>query len=105
ISENINSTKHDIIFVFVLSCTIAFSIKLAGVLLIPSLSIIPAIVAHDLAKSPLQSMIISFISASIAVCLGMILSLYINVSPSALITLTLCSFVLLKVACLSILKK
>ncbi|MCL2567548.1 MAG: metal ABC transporter permease [Alphaproteobacteria bacterium] len=104
ISENINSTKHDIIFVFVLSCTIAFSIKLAGVLLIPSLSIIPAIIAHSIAKSPLQSMIISFIAAASAIITGMMLSLYVNVSPSALITLSLCGFVAIKVIYLSLFK-
>ncbi|MDR2007560.1 MAG: metal ABC transporter permease [Alphaproteobacteria bacterium] len=102
ISEGINALRHDIIFVFVLSTVIAFSIKLAGVLLIPSLSIIPAILAYSIAKSPLQSMAVSFIAAASAVILGMILALYINVSPSALITLSLCSFVLLRVIYLSL---
>ncbi len=102
ISEGINSTKHDIIFVFVLSCVIAFSIKLAGALLIPSLTIIPAIIAHSLAKSPLQAVIISFFTGSLAVICGILISMYINVSSSALITVILCSMVLIKVIYLSI---
>ncbi len=105
ISENINAIKHDIIFVFVLSCVIAFSIKLAGALLIPSLAIIPAIVSHSLAKSPLQAVIISFIVGSFSVISGILLSMYIDVSSSALITIILCSFVLIKVLYLSLFRR
>ncbi len=96
-SENINVFKHEVIFVFILSCLISFSIKFIGILLIPSLTVIPAIIANNIVKTPLQAVVLSFICASIAIILGLLTSIYIDTSSGALITIYLVIMMIIKI--------
>ncbi|MFL1780955.1 Zinc ABC transporter permease subunit ZnuB [Candidatus Hepatincolaceae symbiont of Richtersius coronifer] len=96
-SENINSFIHNIAFTFMLSCLIVFGIKLAGILLIPSLMIIPGLIALGLTRTPFSSLIVSFFLATIAVIIGVLLSIIIDAPTGPLITLVLVGFMGLKI--------
>lgn len=88
-SENINTFLQEVILIFVLSAIVSFAIKIAGVLLIPSLMILPNMVASRFAKNPFSSLVIAFIVSGICITLGILTSAIVDVATAPLITLYL----------------
>ncbi len=95
-SEGINIFKHDLILVFMISSVVASSIKFLGFLLIPSLLIIPAIIANKLSASPLKTIIFTILIGGLANIIGIFLATIIDVSTAPLITLVLIVMLLIK---------
>ncbi|UQY79915.1 High-affinity zinc uptake system membrane protein ZnuB [Candidatus Hepatincola sp. Av] len=93
-SENINTFLQEVILIFVLSSIVSFAIKIAGVLLIPSLMILPNMVASGFAKNPLTSLVIAFIVSGVCITLGILTSVFVDVAVAPLITLYLVGVIL-----------
>lgn len=75
------------LIMILISLVITMAIKVLGVLLVSSLTLIPNLAAMKLAKSLKQAQIIAIIMTEISVVLGIIISYYLNVSSSAIIVL------------------
>lgn len=80
-AHGINRFFLQMIFILLMTMTVAVSIKIIGVLLITSMLIIPAATARQLANSPRQMAVISVIFGIIAVIAGILLSYYFD-TPS-----------------------
>ena len=83
--EGLPVTRLNLLFMLMLAGLIALAMKLVGVLLITALLIIPAATARRLARSPLQMAFYSVLVGSVAVILGLTLSLYANLPAGAAI--------------------
>jgi zinc transport system permease protein len=96
-AEGINTKIFNIVFIFFLSLVIAFSIKFIGILLVPSLLILPALASLNIFNSPLKSILFSIVLSANAILLGIWLSSIINIQPSPLISFILIIAIILKV--------
>jgi len=95
-AEGINSNIFEVILIFVLSFIITISIKFVGVLLVPSLLILPALFSLNLTNNPSYSLLLSSIIATIAVIVGIAISTFVNIAPSPIISLFLVLAILIK---------
>lgn len=85
-AENIKVILSEVIFMTLIALSIAFLIKFVGVLLIPSLLIIPALIANYIVKSPIQCFIVSGVFTYLAIVCGMMLSFTIDIPVTPFIT-------------------
>ncbi len=97
-AEGINSKSFNIIFIFFLSLVIAFSIKFIGILLVPSLLILPALISLNVFNSPVKSILFSILLAYVSVLFGIVLSYLTNIQPSPIISFMLIIIIILKIA-------
>ncbi len=74
-AEGLNPVRTELIFMLLMSLTIAISMKIVGVLLITALLIVPAATARHVAKSPEQMAIIAAAVGAVAVVAGLFGSL------------------------------
>lgn len=88
-SENIKVILNEIIFVILIAGSIATLAKFVGVFLIPSLLIIPALIAKNITKSAIKSFVVSAICTYIAICLGILCSFVVDITVTPLITLVI----------------
>lgn len=83
VTEGINVRKMNLFFMFILSLTVAVSIKTAGVLLVSSLLIIPPVIARLVANNYRQMLFFSSFAGMAAVAGGIFMSFAIDVPPIA----------------------
>lgn len=96
-AEGVANNLQNILFIILLSSTIAYSVKFVGVLLVPSLVILPVLISSFWAKTPFQSIIFSFIINVAAIILGIILSTLIDISLGPLITISLIGLLVINI--------
>lgn len=80
-AEGINPLRMQLLFMFLMTITVAISIQIVGVLLITSLLIIPAASARLFSRSPLQMVLIAITFGVISVLAGIGISLFAD-TPS-----------------------
>ena len=97
ISERIHALFEKVIFVFLASCAISFSIKMVGVLLIPSIMIIPSIIALNVSKTPLENIVFASIVGFLGISCGILLSTIVDVPTGPLITLCLIALLIISI--------
>lgn len=85
-AENIKVILSEIIFMTLIALSVAFLIKFVGVLLVPSLLIIPALISNYTARSPIMCFVISFICTYLAIVCGLLLSFIIDIPVTPFIT-------------------
>jgi len=95
--SGLNVTWINTLFIILASITIIASIRLVGVLLISSLIVIPNITALMIRKGFKKTIFISCAISIFSVVFGIVLSFYINLVPSGMITLTMVSLFLVTV--------
>ncbi|MBS3136597.1 metal ABC transporter permease [Candidatus Woesearchaeota archaeon] len=76
-------------FTLLTAMAVVISIRAVGILLVSALLVLPALIALNLSKSFRQTVIISSLSASIIVALGIIISFPLDIPPSGSIVLLL----------------
>ncbi len=83
-AEGVAVDKIRTLLMLMMALVVAAAMKVVGVLLMTSLLIIPAAIAHRYARSPEQMAVLACISGVLAVCGGIVLSWYTNspVGPS-----------------------
>ncbi len=79
----------NIIFTILVAMVVVISIRAVGILLVSALLVIPTLVALNISKSFKQTVIISSLSALIAVLVGIVFSFIIDIPPSGSIVLLL----------------
>ncbi len=79
----------NIIFTILVAMVVVISIRAVGILLVSALLVIPTLIALNVAKSFKQTIIISSISALIAVLIGIVFSFLVDIPPSGSIVLLL----------------
>ena len=77
-AEGVNTLVLHILFLAIISITVALSVRMVGVLLITSMLIIPAATARQFAQTPVSMAITAVMTGLISVWLGMALSLHAN---------------------------
>lgn len=77
----------ELTFLILLSCSIFFAVRIAGILLVTSILLLPAMSAQLLSKTPWQMMIHSGVLSLFINILGMIISFYVDLPISAVIIL------------------
>ncbi len=73
--DGANESRVRFIFLILLSIVVAVSMQVVGILLIVSLLIIPAAAARRLSRSPEQMALLASVIGSVAIFLGLLLSL------------------------------
>ena len=73
--DGTNESRVRFIFLILLSIVVAVSMQVVGILLIVSLLIIPAAAARRLSRSPEQMALFASVIGSVAIFLGLLLSL------------------------------
>ncbi|NOZ43530.1 MAG: iron chelate uptake ABC transporter family permease subunit [Alphaproteobacteria bacterium] len=73
-AEGVNVLRVKIIYMLLIALLVAFAMKVVGALLITSLMIIPAAAARNIARSPGQMAILSMITGSLSVIMGIMAS-------------------------------
>jgi len=74
-AEGLRPDRPNFIFMILMACVIAISMKIVGVLLITALLIIPAATARNLSKGPEQMAILASLCGGVAVIAGLFGSL------------------------------
>lgn len=98
-SNHINIKKSKFLLTLLLAMTIGLALKFVGALIITSLLIIPAATAKYYAKTPEKMAIVSIMIGMIAVCLGLLFSVFWDTptGPSIVIMSTLLFFITLAI--------
>lgn len=86
-SQGVDIGKVDYLFLLLVAVVIGIGIKIAGVLLMGALMILPALVAKNFSKSLKMTAFLSLISGLIMVVSGFSIGGYFNISKSAVIIL------------------
>jgi zinc transport system permease protein len=76
-------------FLVLTAITTVLSIRIVGILLITALIVLPVITAMQISRSMRETFIYSIIIANISVVIGILLSFYLDLAPSAMIVLVL----------------
>ena len=79
-AEGLNPDRAKAIFTILIAAIIAISIKMAGLLLITGMLIIPAAMARNISDSPIKMVIFSIIVGVLSVIIGLFTSLEFNTS-------------------------
>ena len=89
--EGVSVTRLHALMVIMVALLIAVSMKIIGVLLITSLLIIPPAAARRFAKTPEQMALGASVTGCLAVCGGLLMSLYLDTpaGPSIVVTASL----------------
>jgi ABC-type Mn2+/Zn2+ transport system permease subunit len=103
-AENNDAFFINLFFAFMLCVVVVFGIKIAGVLLIPSLLIIPGLIVHKLVFKTITSLLFSALIAVFATVFGVVFSMVIDVPTGPLITLILVVLLVLKFVYLKFLR-
>jgi zinc transport system permease protein len=99
-SRGINCFLMQLVFIFLMTITVAVAIKIIGVLLITSMLIIPSATARQLAKSPNQMAVISVFFGVAAVIFGILLSYYLDTpSGPSIVFASVINFILVFAFC------
>ena len=96
-AEGIVIWYHDFLFSFLLSMVIAMAMKLIGIMIVPAILILPALIADKMFNSIKKTIIFSITIAMFGIILGIFLSIFINVPASILISLILVFLMLIKI--------
>lgn len=70
-AEGVNRDFYRLAFMILLALTIAFTIKIVGILLVIAFMIVPAVAARAFATSPIQMVLIAASFASVCVLIGL----------------------------------
>ena len=96
-TDGIDEQKYRLIFLLLLSITVAVSMQILGALLIVSFLIIPAAAARYLASSPEQMAWLASLIGILSVCGGLTLSLHYDTPAGP--SIVLCNSLLFVVCC------
>ncbi len=80
-AEGATVELHELVLMLLLASAIALSIKLAGIILITALLIIPAATAQNIARSLSSMFFASVLISILSVLSGMIVSIQLNTPP------------------------
>jgi ABC-type Mn2+/Zn2+ transport system permease subunit len=87
-SQNISTSKIDLIYLLLVSCVVALGVKFLGTLLTGAMVIIPAVTAKNMAKDIKSYQTLSIIFGIIATVAGILVAEYTKVAPGPAIVLT-----------------
>ena len=86
-SSGINVERFDYLFTVLAAITVIAAMRLAGILLISSLIVIPNLTALMFGKGFKKTLFLSIILSIFSVVFGIILSYFLNLSPSGVIVM------------------
>lgn len=89
--ENINVKRANLTFILTIALLIGIAMKFVGALIITALLIIPAATARRFSHSPEQMALLSSLFGMLAICFGLLFSLYLDTpaGPSVVFCATL----------------
>lgn len=92
--EGVNVRQLRLHTTLLLALVIALAIKMAGVLLVTAMLVIPPLVGRKLARTPLQMIVCAWMAGIIAVAFGLWLSLHMNIPAGpAMVLVALLEFI------------
>ncbi len=87
--SGINRLVYQLLFMLMIALTVSVSVQIIGVLLITSLLIIPPSVARAFSSSPTKMVFLSIIISTIAVVIGLNISMHYDIATGPAIVITL----------------
>ncbi len=89
VASGLNKTFYQLLLMLLIALTVSVSVQMVGVLLITSLLIIPPAVARVMATSPVSMLLLSIVTAMIAVLSGLVWSINYDVATGPAIVVSL----------------
>jgi ABC-type Mn2+/Zn2+ transport system permease subunit len=87
-STGINVGRVNLLYLLLVSLTVAIGIKIVGTLLVGFLVVVPAATAKNISSNLLRYSILSSIFGAISSASGVLLSSYLNLPPGPLVVLS-----------------
>ena len=88
-AEGLNRFYYQLLFMLMIALAVSVSVQIVGVLLITSMLIIPPAIARVFSQTPIQMVLYSIFSATLAVVIGLSSSLYYDIATGPAIVIAL----------------